>query len=123
MYRLGLTRDFIAHHYLIGGDFGPENQEHSHAYRLEVRLAGETLDRHGFLVDLAALEQAVEKVVGRFRDCCLNDLPEFAGINPSLERFCRIVWQHLQECPILDGFCLEVRLWESPSAWAAYDGS
>lgn len=123
MYRLALAREFIARHYLIGADFGPENQEHSHAYQLEVRLAGKTLDRHGYLVDLAALAQVVEEVVGRFRDCCLNELPEFAGLNPSLEHFCRIVWQQLKERLSLDGLCLEVRLWESPSAWAAYDGS
>ncbi len=123
MYRLALARDFIARHYLIGGDFGAENQEHSHAYRLEVRLAGETLDCHGYLVDLVALEQAMEEAVGRFRDRCLNDLPEFAGLNPSLEHFCRIVWQHLQERLMLDCCRLEVRLWESPGAWAGYDGS
>ncbi len=122
MYRLTLTRDFIARHYLIGGDFGAENIEHSHAYRLEVRLAGEHLDRHGYLVDLVALEQVVEEVIRRFRDRCLNELPEFAGLNPSLEHFCRIVWQHLQARLAADNLCLEVRLWENPSAWAAYDG-
>ncbi len=122
MYRLALTREFIARHYLIGGDFGAENQEHSHPYRLEVRLAGNRLDQHGYLIDLLALEQAVEEVVGQFRDRCLNKLPEFAGLNPSLEHFCRILWQHLN-ARLMAGLHLEVRLWESPHAWAAYDGN
>ncbi|GAB6067719.1 6-carboxytetrahydropterin synthase [Methylothermus subterraneus] len=122
MYRLALARDFIARHYLIGGDFGAENLEHSHAYRLEVRLAGERLDRHGYLIDLTVLEQAVEEVLARFRDRCLNELAEFAGLNPSLEHFCRIVWQQLNARLGKGGVRLEVRLWENPSAWAAYDG-
>ncbi|MCX8049002.1 MAG: 6-carboxytetrahydropterin synthase [Methylohalobius sp.] len=120
MYQLGLQRDFIARHYLIGGDFGAENIEHSHAYRVEVRLSGEMLNRHGYLVDLVVLEQAVEKVVARFRDRCLNELPEFAGLNPSLEHFCRILYQELKRCSELGGLALTVRLWENPHAWASY---
>jgi 6-pyruvoyltetrahydropterin/6-carboxytetrahydropterin synthase len=121
MYRLAVTRSFIARHYLIGGDFGAENLEHSHSYRLEVRLAGEHLDRHGYLVDLVVLEQAVDKTLARFCDRCLNELAEFAGLNPSLEHFCRIVWQTLKS-QLPESLKLEVRLWESPTAWAAYAG-
>ena len=38
MYQLALTRDFVAQHYLIGGDWGAENLKHSHAYKVEVLL-------------------------------------------------------------------------------------
>ncbi|MEZ4656751.1 MAG: 6-carboxytetrahydropterin synthase [Caldilineaceae bacterium] len=40
MYTLAVQRDFVAQHFLIGGDWGPENQWHSHHYRLEVQLQG-----------------------------------------------------------------------------------
>ena len=40
MYQLAVTRDFVAQHYLIGGDWGAENSRHSHAYRIEVLLSG-----------------------------------------------------------------------------------
>jgi hypothetical protein len=29
MYSLSLQRDFIASHYLVGGDWGPENDPHA----------------------------------------------------------------------------------------------
>ena len=47
--------------------------------------------------------------------------PEFAGINPSIEHFARIVCQALSErikAPNLEA--ITVRMWESEQAWAAY---
>ena len=38
MYTLGVRRDFIARHFLIGGDWGPENFSNSHHYVLELQL-------------------------------------------------------------------------------------
>lgn len=32
MYKLAIAREFMAQHYLVGGDWGPENQRHSHIY-------------------------------------------------------------------------------------------
>ncbi|MFN8492888.1 MAG: 6-carboxytetrahydropterin synthase [Caldilineaceae bacterium] len=95
MYTLAVQRDFVAQHYLIGGDWGAANQWHSHHYRLEVLLEGAQLDRHGYLVDIVDVEQNLEKIVAYYRDKTLNDLPEFAGLNPSIEHFTRIVCQTL----------------------------
>jgi 6-pyruvoyltetrahydropterin/6-carboxytetrahydropterin synthase len=50
MYTLSVRREFRAEHFLIGGDWGAENQPHVHAYRLEVELEGERLDAHGYLL-------------------------------------------------------------------------
>ncbi len=38
MYSLGVAREFTARHFLIGGDWGEENVEHSHHYRMELVL-------------------------------------------------------------------------------------
>lgn len=121
MYRLSLQRDFEARHFLIGGDWGPENQEHAHPYRLEWRLEGERVDQHGYLVDLTQVEAHLEFVIERYRQQTLNEIPEFSGLNPSLENFARILGERL--APSLAGYGLkahEVRLWESPTAWASY---
>jgi 6-pyruvoyltetrahydropterin/6-carboxytetrahydropterin synthase len=120
MYRLAVTREFIAQHYLIGGDWGAENRKHSHAYRLQVRLSGERLDQHGYLADIVALERAIEATLAGFRDRTLNDLPPFADLNPSLERFARVLWQALQAQLQADGVSLSVRLWENERDWASY---
>jgi len=121
MYTLTVIRDFIAQHYLIGGDWGAENQPHSHHYRLELELQGRELDEHGYLVDIVAVEAALERLIARYRDHTLNDLPEFAGLNPSLEHFARILAQALAReiaAPNLEA--LTVRLWEHETAWAAF---
>lgn len=121
MYRLCVEREFVAQHFLVGGDWGDENRPHSHRYRLEVRLEGRELDRHGFLVDLVELQGAVDAILGRMGGCTLNELPEFAGLNPSLEHFAQIVCHELnRSLPKARLEAVEVRLWEDGSAWASY---
>lgn len=91
MYTVALRRDFVAQHYLVGGDWGRENDWHSHRYGVELRLEGDRLDGHGFLVDLVDVEARVAAQVERFSDRTLNDDSAFAGLNPSVEHFARIL--------------------------------
>lgn len=121
MYTLSVRRDFIARHYLIGGDWGPENYPNSHHYVLELQLEGRELDRHGYLVDIMDVEKHLDKIAGYYREQMLNDKPEFAGLNPSLEHFARILASTLSERIIAANLtALTVVLWENPSAWASY---
>lgn len=122
MYQLSISRDFIARHFLIGGDWGKEALEHSHHYRVEVRIEGDTLDRHGYLVDIVALERELLGIVDGFRDRLLNELPPFAGLNPSLEHFARILWEALRDRLDPAGYGLSVRLWENERDWAGFSG-
>jgi 6-pyruvoyltetrahydropterin/6-carboxytetrahydropterin synthase len=121
MYTLGLSRDFKARHFLVGGDWGPENDPHDHAYRVEIRLASEALDQHGYIVDLDDLNPLLDRVVDRYQDRLLNDLPEFAGLNPSIEHLSRLFFQRLAEgLEGQDVRLIEVRIWETDKAWASY---
>lgn len=121
MYTVAVQRDFIARHYLIGGDWGPENHLHSHHYQVEVQLQGSALDCHGYLVDIVEIEQGLEALVATFRDKTLNELPEFAGLNPSIEHFARIFCQAFS-ASIQAGniVVVAVKLWENAIAWAEY---
>jgi 6-pyruvoyltetrahydropterin/6-carboxytetrahydropterin synthase len=119
-YRLGISREFIARHCLVGGDFGAECQEHSHHYRVEARVEGERLDRHGYLVDILALEQALMAVIDGYKDRLLNELEPFAGLNPSLEHFARILWENLAARLDSGDYRLSVRLWENDRDWGGY---
>ncbi len=121
MYTLAVKRHFIARHFLIGGDWGAENFPNSHHYVLELQLTGADLDQHGYLVDIVDVEKHLNDTVARYREQMLNDLPEFAGLNPSIEHFARILAQQLNEkiiAPNLQG--LTVRLWENDIAWVSY---
>lgn len=122
MYTLAVRRDFIARHALIGGDWGAENLPNSHHYLLELQLSGETLDQHGYLADIVEIEHLLEQVIARYRERMLNDLPEFAGLNPSLEHFARILALSLNERLKAENIhTLRVVLWEHASAWASYE--
>jgi 6-pyruvoyltetrahydropterin/6-carboxytetrahydropterin synthase len=123
MYELAVRRAFIARHALIGGDWGRENLPNSHRYLLELRLSGQELDQHGFLVDIVDVEKHLDEVVERYREQLLNQLPEFKDLNPSLENFARILAmglaQRLKSARVPQ---VEVVLWEDDIAWVAYSG-
>jgi 6-pyruvoyltetrahydropterin/6-carboxytetrahydropterin synthase len=122
MFELGIRRNFIARHFLIGGDWGPENLPNSHHYVLELRLEGKELDQHGYLVDIVDVEKHLDEVVNYYKDQMLNEKPEFAGLNPSIENFARILASSLSERIKAENISeIKVVLWENESAWAAYE--
>ena len=121
MYTLAVRRDFIARHFLIGGDWGPENNPNSHHYVLELQLKGAGLDQHGYLCDIVDVEKHLDDVVNYYQEQMLNEKPEFKGLNPSIEHFARILATTLNEriqAPNINK--LKVVLWENESAWAAF---
>lgn len=121
MYTVAVKREFIARHFLIGGDWGRENDPHAHQYVAEVRMESAELDKHGYLVDIVKIESELGTLVDRYRDSLLNELPEFSGLNPSIEHFSRILCQKL-----LNGIqppgtgTISVKLWENEACWAAF---
>jgi 6-pyruvoyltetrahydropterin/6-carboxytetrahydropterin synthase len=122
MYTLSVRRDFIARHFLIGGDWGAENFPNSHHFILELQLFGTELDQHGYLVDIVDVEKHLDEVVGYYKEQMLNEKPEFAGLNPSIEHFSRILATSLSErIKAKNISSLKVVLWETESAWAAYE--
>jgi 6-pyruvoyltetrahydropterin/6-carboxytetrahydropterin synthase len=119
VYSVIVRRELIAQHYLVGGDFGRENDLNSHRYRIEARYEGEDLDEHGFLVDIDDVQRRLARVVERYQDRTLNDFPEFADLNPSVENFARLLTNRLAvDAPNVAA--LEVTVWEDDSAAGAY---
>jgi len=121
MYTLAVRRSFIAHHYLVGGDWGPENFPHSHHYVLELQLDGKELDQHGYLVDIVDVEKHLEEINDYYKEKMLNELPEFDGLNPSLEHFTRILTTELNDrINAANITAIKVTVWEHENAWASY---
>jgi 6-pyruvoyltetrahydropterin/6-carboxytetrahydropterin synthase len=120
-YTVAVQRDFVARHFLFGGDWGPENQLHSHHYRVEVQLEGSSLDQHGYLVDIVDIEAGLDELVASFRDTDLNNQPAFKGLNPSIEHlsriFCDTLSQRIQAPNIS---AVTVKIWENEIAWASF---
>jgi 6-pyruvoyltetrahydropterin/6-carboxytetrahydropterin synthase len=119
IFTVGLLREFVAQHRLIGGDWGKENDRHSHHYRLQAVFEGETLDQHGYLIDISKVEPRLDNLIERYRDQMLNELPEFADANPGLERFASILADRLAlDLPRGNVKVLTIKLWESADAFA-----
>lgn len=121
MYQVSIKKPLTAFHHLVGGDWGRENQHHSHDYVVEVVLEGPGLDGHGYLFDLALLRGALDGAHARYQGADLNELPEFAGLNPSVEHFARLFALHLCRGLRLPGVTsLTLKLWEDPDSWASW---
>lgn len=121
MYTVAVRRDLIARHFLVGGDWGEENNPHAHHYSIEVKLEGRNLDPHGYLTDICDIETVLETQVQYYRDTMLNDLPEFEALNPSIEHFARLICQKIA-AQIQTGrlTAIAVRIWENDIAWAEF---
>ncbi|MBT8328492.1 MAG: 6-carboxytetrahydropterin synthase [Desulfofustis sp.] len=121
MYRLGVSRSFEARHYLVGGDWGEENVEHSHRYRLELILEADKLDHHGFLVDIVEVERQLEEVVAEFSGKTLNTLACLNNRNPSIEEFATVLHGlFIRRLAPLQLEAITVTLWEDDIAWTSY---
>ncbi len=121
MYSVAVHRDFIANHFLTGGDRGPENETHAHHYVVEVRFNGPEPDHHGYLIDICEIETVLDGLVNRYRNQTLNRLAEFDGLNPSLEHFARIISDAISKnIRIRNLTSMTVKIWENDIAWAAY---
>ena len=121
MYAISLASEFVAQHFLIGGDWGRENNLNSHTYKIEVTIESKTLDQHGYLLDIVEFQRIIDLMKEKYRDVTLNDLIEFTGINPSLEHFCRIYCEDILRLLNTSNFYkINVEIWEDSVASATY---
>jgi 6-pyruvoyltetrahydropterin/6-carboxytetrahydropterin synthase len=122
MFEVGIVAQFEAAHRLHG-DFGPAARLHGHTYRVEVAVRGESLQEDGTLCDIVVVRQAVDRMlkVVHYRD--LTELELFEGRNTTAEVVAQVLFEQI--VPDLKGKGLSsvsVQVWESPQAYAAYEG-
>jgi len=122
MYTVSVRRPFIAQHFLTVPDPGPEGTLHSHQFTVVLEFDGESLGEDGYLVDIDAINAALDSVVDTYADTTLNDQPAFEGLNPSVEHFSRIVCEHvLDRAAPTNPDRIRVRIWEDDDAFASYE--
>jgi 6-pyruvoyltetrahydropterin/6-carboxytetrahydropterin synthase len=122
VYSTTVRTDFVAQHYLTVPDPGPEGEPHSHQFEVELTFRGPELNEYQYLVDIDDADAALSTLADRYRDRLLNDLPEFAGDNPSVERFARVIFDRVTDI-VTDETVTElaVRVWEDSQAAATYN--
>jgi 6-pyruvoyltetrahydropterin/6-carboxytetrahydropterin synthase len=124
MYSVSVSREMIAQHFLTVPNPGPEGELHSHAFTVEVELTGGELNQYGYLLDIDDVKAALDATLSRYRDKTMNDLVEFQGKNPSVERLAREVCERFVEAAALENpDHVSVRVWEDDVASATYETS
>ncbi|MBN1614305.1 MAG: 6-carboxytetrahydropterin synthase QueD [Deltaproteobacteria bacterium] len=120
MYEVAITKDFSAAHSLMEIGGGCETL-HGHNFTVEVTVASDDLDPSGVVVDFRLLKRWTEEVLEGLDHKYLNELPYFAGRNPSSENLARYIHDRLLEKKIPEGFhIIKVTVWESSSSRASY---
>lgn len=124
MYSTTVLTSFVAQHYLTVPNPGPEGEPHSHHFEVELTFRGPELNEYDYLVDIDDARVALDTLADRYRDQLLNELPEFKGYNPSVERFARVVFDRVIEIVTDETVTeLQVRIWEDDTAAATYDAA
>lgn len=92
---------------------------HGHTYRLRVTVEG-PVDKDGLVIDFAILKRVVKsEVLDKLDHRLINDVIRVA----SCENIARWIWKKLKAGKALRGVRLsEIKLWESPTSFAIYDG-
>jgi 6-pyruvoyltetrahydropterin/6-carboxytetrahydropterin synthase len=94
MYQLSVETEFSAAHSLTGYE-GPCARTHGHNYRVIIEVAGDALDRCGMLLDFREIRRICDSFVSELDHQHLNQIPAFAGINPTAENIARHIFLHI----------------------------
>ena len=120
MYEVTIIKSFSAAHLLaqIGGKC---EELHGHNFKVEVTVRALKLNKEGILIDFRLVKKWLGDILDRMDHQHLNDLPFFAGINPSSENIARYVYLEMQEQAKDDKVkVLRVKVWESDSPAVSY---
>jgi len=121
MFELKVVAHFAAAHQLKMVSKKCENL-HGHNWKIEICVAGKTLNNAGVLVDFGELKQHVSEIMTRLDHKFLNELDYFNDDNPpSSENIARYIANSLQT--LLNNSKIKiarVTAWESEDACATY---
>lgn len=129
-FELRVNTTFDAAHYLRNYD-GKCSRLHGHTWRVEVAVAGSSLDERGMIIDFLDLKGILREITGGFDHTLLNDVPPFGdsegkGMNPTAENLARLIFEELEKrlkgvAPAV--YPVAVQVWESESSSVIYRGN
>ncbi len=121
MYLVFVKTHFSSAHFLRNY---PGNCEHLHGHNwdVEVTVSATNLNNIDVAIDFRDLKRIVKEVMDRLDHKNLNDLPEFAAVNPSSERLAEYIYEAVGKGlrPFQDVRVHSVKVCETPSAGVVY---
>lgn len=108
----------------LRGDFGSATRLHGHTYQVEVAVAGATVARDGTLLDVGLLQRLLDAALAPLRHQDLDAIEAFQGENTTAEAVAHHLFTVMRAglAGVERVSTLRVRVWESPSVYAAYEG-
>ena len=120
MFELEINRVIASAHRLRGYD-GACCNLHGHNYRITAVLRARRLDAIGIGVDFKKLKAEVDALLADYDHALLNDLPDYAELNPTSENMAMTLYRKLA-AKMNDGNVRvqAVKVAESDSSCATY---
>jgi 6-pyruvoyltetrahydropterin/6-carboxytetrahydropterin synthase len=120
MYEITIIKSFSAAHLLakIGGKC---EELHGHNFKAEVTLAAPDLNESGLLIDFRVVKKWLSVILDQMDHKHLNELPCFAGINPSAENIAKYIYTSMEPKATESQVRIaRIKVWESENAAVAY---
>ncbi len=120
MFEVTIIKSFSAAHLLA--EIGGKCEElHGHNFKVEVTVGAPELNSEGILIDFRLVKKWLQDILNRMDHQHLNDLPFFAGKNPSSENIACFIYRELKDGIRNAGVTLlAVKVWESENAAVTY---
>lgn len=121
MYTVSVQAHYDAAHFLEQYK-GKCERLHGHRYVVEAVLQTEELNQAGIAFDFVEVKGRLRELADGLDHTNLNDHPAFRGVETSAENQARYFFDQLKKGlpqAQADGL-LYVRVWETPTQWAAY---
>lgn len=120
MFELEITRQFSSAHRLIGYP-GDCQKLHGHNYMVTVIVEAIDLDDVGIALDFKVFKGETERIISRYDHAYLNELEEYAKVNPTSENLARNLYKQLSAALNAPGVKVtRVKVAESAGSAASY---
>jgi 6-pyruvoyltetrahydropterin/6-carboxytetrahydropterin synthase len=120
VYEVIVEQPFSAAHYLK--DYpGKCANIHGHNYKVQITIAGESLDQLGMLVEFEVIKKALAPWIDKFDHGFLNEIPPFDKVNPTAEALAKFFYDEVEKAiPTGGARVTYVRIWETEKCSAGY---
>lgn len=120
MYEVTIIKSFSAAHLLaqIGGKC---EELHGHNFKVEVTLSAQDISKLGLLIDFRVVKKWLNVILDQMDHKHLNELPYFAGINPSAENIAKYICTQMEpQAKEAQVRIARIKVWESENAVVTY---
>ena len=123
MFLLDVETSFAAGH-ALRGYLGKCENWHGHNYKVQLTIAGESLNEIGLLCDFKDVKASIKEVIDRLDHQFLNDLEPFQKANPSAENIARYLYGEIGSLVLQSSEgrakVSRVKVWETERNAATY---